>query len=156
MIRYFQYGKFHCLQYIGHAKKLKSDCKDAIYSEQNILRFLYFFAASCQRLFQKTFGYFDTLGSFYFLIQKKAKYVSVNFGFHWISIIPIILFWFNKVARTSNMGFSKSKQYLRKESQEKKMYLKKSLTVQSKPQTLYSRSQLQSSDFFSEIYFPPY
>lgn len=28
MIRYFQYGKFHCLQYIGHAKKLKSDCKD--------------------------------------------------------------------------------------------------------------------------------
>lgn len=47
MIRYFQYGKFHCLQYIGHAKKLKSDCKDAIYSEQNILRFLYFFAASC-------------------------------------------------------------------------------------------------------------
>lgn len=45
------------------------------------------------------------------------------------------------VARTSNVGFSKSKWHLRKESQEKKTCLKKFLTVQRKPQTLYSRSQ---------------
>lgn len=37
----------HYLQYIGHAKKLKSHCQDAINSEQNIPRFLHSFSASC-------------------------------------------------------------------------------------------------------------